>query len=166
MIIAARETEAFRPTISVLEVLASSPNCSVDRTNRWGVNAVMVASKCGKLKNIRALISAGGSAGVVNPLSKWTALHYAVDGAQMDVVKYLISRRVDLSPLSIDGYTPLDVARDRMFSAIESVLIDSGAAYGPSALSGDDVPMVKAYSSGSLDFHRKRGRQCCDCRVS
>lgn len=102
----------------------------VEFKNGSGKTSLMVACYHGNLECARALINRGAS-WLTLDLSGFSALHYAVDGGQVSVVKYALSDGVPVDTVhssTLSGWTPLmRLACVSGSAMVGRVLIDHGA---------------------------------------
>jgi ankyrin repeat protein len=99
--------------------------------NRYGGTALIPASERGHVETVQTLIEAGVDVDHVNNLN-WTALLEAVilgDGGERHqrIVALLVKAGADVNLADGEGVTPLQHARSRGFSEIESILLAAGA---------------------------------------
>ncbi len=83
-----------------------SRKADLARRNRYGDNALMMASLSGDLALVKAFVEAGAA---VNQAG-WSALHYAAFGGFAPVVSYLIGKGAEKDAVAPNGFTPLMLA--------------------------------------------------------
>ncbi|WP_345777912.1 ankyrin repeat domain-containing protein [Stenotrophomonas maltophilia] len=101
-------------------------------TNRYGGTALIPAAERGHVATVRTLLRAGVAVDHVNRLH-WTALLEAIllgDGGprHVQIVQLLLDAGADPELADGEGVTPLAHARQRGYSAIETLLRQHGAA--------------------------------------
>lgn len=102
-----------------------SRKADLARRNRYGDNALMMASLIGDLLLVKAFIEAGAA---VNQAG-WSALHYAAFGGSAPVVTYLIGKGAEKNSVAPNGYTPLMLAaRDGQVEAAKALLFEDADA--------------------------------------
>ncbi len=100
-------------------------------TNRFGGTALIPAAERGHVETVKTLIAAGVDVDHVNDLG-WTALIEAVilgDGGERHqrIVRILVDAGADTNLADRDGVTPLQHARKRGYTEIETILTRAGA---------------------------------------
>jgi hypothetical protein len=76
----------------------------------------------------------GGRQGKKDPRLAKGALHLAASEGQLEVVRYLLAREVDVNPLYRWGGTPLDDAHRENRQAVAELLASHGAQLGATLL--------------------------------
>ena len=118
----------------MLDILRLAHEAGADPTitNRYGGVAIIPAAERGHLEVIRYLVD--HTAVDINHVNRlgWTALLQAIilsDGGptHQEVVRLLIAGGADLNIPDADGVTPLQHARQRGYTEIESILTANGA---------------------------------------
>ncbi|WP_164273021.1 ankyrin repeat domain-containing protein [Stenotrophomonas sp. B1-1] len=102
-------------------------------TNRYGGTALIPAAERGHVATVRMLLRAGVAVDHVNRLH-WTALLEAIllgDGGprHVQIVQLLLEAGADPHLADGDGVTPLAHARQRGYTAIETLLRQHGATH-------------------------------------
>jgi hypothetical protein len=115
-------------TLRVLLALGASPKLV---TSRYDGTALIAAAHLGHDGVVRQLIAAGAPLDHVNNLH-WTATIEVVvlgDGGprHQATLKALIDARANLQLADRNGRTPLALARERGYAAMERMLVDAGA---------------------------------------
>src|SRR5215471_11365847 len=117
-----------------LDILKLSIEAHADTrlTNRFGGISIIPASERGHVEIVRELLTHTDiNVNHVNNLG-WTALLEAIilsngGKAHQQIVQLLVDHRADVNLADRDGVTPLQHARERGFSEIERILLQSGA---------------------------------------
>ncbi|HIE5095638.1 ankyrin repeat domain-containing protein [Stenotrophomonas maltophilia] len=112
--------------------MALAHGADLHSTNRYGGTALIPAAERGHVATVRALLRAGVAVDHVNRLH-WTALLEAIllgDGGarHQQIVRLLLEAGADPALADGNGVTPLAHARQRGYTAIESLLRQHGAA--------------------------------------
>ncbi len=81
----------------------------------------------GNLREIKNLIESGADINAANEESGWTPLMYAVNEGYRRIVEYLLDSGVDVHAIDNQGRSALDIADEKGYSLISSLLVDSGA---------------------------------------
>ncbi|MCW5634138.1 MAG: ankyrin repeat domain-containing protein [Rubrivivax sp.] len=138
-------------SFEVAELLLSLPNVDVDRPNRSGETALMMAALRGHLEWIGRLLARGAT---VNR-SGWSPLHYAASGPEPRAIVLLLERGAALDAVSSNGTTPLMMAAG--YGAIDGadLLIGRGA----------DARRRNAAGLSAADFARRAGRDALALRL-
>ena len=116
--------------IRVVELLLAShadPNAEViGREMEFPATPLQCAASMGNLQLASILIAAGARVNLAGPAGR-TALHFAVLGAQLDMIRYLLEKNADLNSRDAEGTSPLDDAvwRDELDAA--AILLAHGA---------------------------------------
>lgn len=80
---------------------------NVNAQNETGKTALMLGAFAGKLNIVKELRNSGGSYDLVDRAGS-SVLHYAVDGANLDCIQYLLMDGVDIDRKdTTSGWTPL-----------------------------------------------------------
>lgn len=97
----------------------------VDARNALGETALMLAAFNGHLATTKFLLRLG--AAIDAGQGQWSALHYAANQNQVEVLRLLLERGADPNAQAVNGITPLHMAaREGAVSAIE-LLLRAGA---------------------------------------
>jgi uncharacterized protein len=112
--------------------LAIEAHADTRLTNRFGGISIIPASERGHVEIVRELLTRTDiNVNHVNNLS-WTALLEAIvlsngGKAHQQIVQLLVDYGADVNLADRDGVTPLQHARERGFTEIESILLQAGA---------------------------------------
>lgn len=93
------------------------------KRNKYGDNALMLASYRGHTQAVRRLLDAGASP----DNDGWTAMHYAAFGGHGEIVTLLIDRGADLDAIAPNGQTPLMLAASAGRLDMVKMLVDADA---------------------------------------
>ncbi len=93
------------------------------RRNKYGDNAIMLATFRGNIEAVRRLLDVGASP----DNDGWTAMHYAAFGGHADVATLLIERGADLDAIAPNGQTPLMLAAGAGKLALVRILVEADA---------------------------------------
>jgi len=93
------------------------------KRNRYGDNAIMLATFRGNMEGVRRLLDAGASP----DNDGWTAMHYAAFGGHGDIATLLIDRGADLDAIAPNGQTPLMFAAGGGNLALVQILVEADA---------------------------------------
>jgi uncharacterized protein len=111
--------------------LAIEAHADTRLTNRFGGISIIPASERGHVEIVRELLTCTDiNVNHVNNLS-WTALLEAIvlsngGKAHQQIVQLLVDYGADVNLADRDGVTPLQHARERGFTEIESILLQAG----------------------------------------
>jgi len=108
-------------------VLARHPKLEVDRPNRAGETALMLAALKGREDIMRVLIDRGAA---LDPPQGWTPLHYAAAGDALPVLRMLLGHKVRVDPIAPNGRTPLMLAAAYASEEVVDTLLSAGADAG------------------------------------
>jgi len=135
---------ANEPSPKVAELLVSMLGIDLNRTNKAGENALMLAALRGQEALVRQLIDRGAE---VNKPG-WAPLHYAASSGHTAIVRLLLEHHAFVDAESPNGTTPLMMAAQ--YGSTESVrlLLEEGA-----------VPTLRNKQGlNALDFARTGSR--------
>ncbi|ABI87383.1 MULTISPECIES: ankyrin repeat domain-containing protein [Burkholderia] len=118
LVIAAREKSD-----KVAAAIATTPNVDLEKEDKAGENALMLASLNGDVGLVKLLIDKGAE------VSKkgWAPLHYAATNGQDAVVKILLDHDAYIDTASPNGTTPLMMAARGNHATTVNLLLDQGA---------------------------------------
>lgn len=112
--------------------LAIDAHADTTLTNRFGGISIIPASERGHVEIVRTLLTRTNiNVNHINNLG-WTALLEAIilsngGKAHQQIVQLLVDHGADVDLADRDGVTPLQHARERGFTEIEHILLQSGA---------------------------------------
>ena len=109
----------------------------IEKTNRYGENALMHAAWKGRVGAVRWLLDRGAK--IDREGSQWSALHYAVFAGHQEVTRLLIERGANVSARSPNGSTVLMMAAREGHEALAKLLLDSGADAAATNEAGEDA---------------------------
>jgi len=135
----------FQESYDAAMALARMPALDVDRRNRAGETALMLAAMKGREDIVRVLIERGAA---LDP-EGWTPLHYAAAGDARAIVALLLARGVRVDPRAPNGRTPLMLAASYASEDMVDQLLHAGA---------DPVARDKQ-GLGAVDLARGGGRE-------
>ncbi|WP_179403989.1 ankyrin repeat domain-containing protein [Burkholderia guangdongensis] len=118
IVVAAREKSD-----KVAAALAAAPNVDLEKEDKAGENALMLASLNGDTGLVTLLIDKGAE---VNKKG-WAPLHYAATNGHDDVVKILLDHSAYIDTASPNGTTPLMMAARGDHGSTVTLLLDQGA---------------------------------------
>jgi uncharacterized protein len=118
LVIAAREKSD-----KVAAALASTPNVDLEKEDKAGENALMLASLNGDVGLVKLLIDKGAE---VNKKG-WAPLHYAATNGQDEAAKVLLDHSAYVDTASPNGTTPLMMAARGNHPTTVNLLLDQGA---------------------------------------
>ncbi|MGZ2745129.1 ankyrin repeat domain-containing protein [Burkholderia stagnalis] len=118
LVVAAREKSD-----KVAAALIAAPKIDLEKEDKAGENALMLASLNGDVGLVRLLIDKGAE------VSKkgWAPLHYAATNGQDAVVKVLLDHDAYIDTASPNGTTPLMMAARGNHGSTVNLLLDQGA---------------------------------------
>ena len=118
LVIAAREKSD-----KVAAAIATTPNVDLEKEDKAGENALMLASLNGDVGLVKLLIDKGAE------VSKkgWAPLHYAAANGHDDIVKLLLDHSAYVDAGSPNGTTPLMMAARGGHVSTVKLLLDNGA---------------------------------------
>lgn len=118
LVLAAREKSE-----KVATLLADDPKTDLDKLDRAGENAMMLAALNGETALVKHLIDKDAE---VNKTG-WTPLHYAATTGQDEIVKLLLDHSAYIDAASPNGTTPLMMAARGGNITTVKLLLDEGA---------------------------------------
>ncbi|KDB06762.1 Ankyrin repeat-containing domain-containing protein [Burkholderia sp. lig30] len=118
LVIAAREKSD-----KVAAALASTPSVDLEKEDKAGENALMLASLNGDVGLVKLLIDKGAE---VNKKG-WAPLHYAATNGQDEAAKVLLDHAAYVDTASPNGTTPLMMAARGNHPTTVNLLLDQGA---------------------------------------
>lgn len=88
-----------------------------------------LAAREGQYECVRLLVEKSETSEVLETRNEdnWTALHFAVDGKYLDILKFLLGSGADVTAMDGDGNTALHIAAIRGHTECARALVDSGA---------------------------------------
>ena len=89
--------------------------------------ALLCASKDGRLKVVKFLISMGAEIQAKSQNSKKTILHHAV--GNFEIVKFLFEKGADINAKDYAGKTPLDLAVERKSVSVANYLMENALIF-------------------------------------
>lgn len=78
-----------------------------------GMTALMVAAQAGSLENVKRLLGEGSDVNAVDPVIKWSALHWAAKERHAGICAELLRSGADIALANVDGKTPVQVAAEQ-----------------------------------------------------
>ncbi|MEW5890882.1 MAG: ankyrin repeat domain-containing protein [Pseudomonadota bacterium] len=127
---------AWEGNIPLMELFLSR-GAQIDKTNRFGEQAIMHAAWKGHAQAVQWLLDHG--ARFDREGKEWSALHYAVFAGHEQVARLLIERGADVNARSINGSTPLMMAAREGRESIARLLLERGADAGVVNDNGEDA---------------------------
>jgi ankyrin repeat protein len=98
----------------------------VNQTDRNGTPSIILASD--NFEILQLLVTYGAKIDVDAPYYGNTLIHEVIYREQIDILKYLIEKKIDLNRKDEKGRTPLEYARIREEIKIEEILLKNGVA--------------------------------------
>lgn len=136
----------FHESHDAAMALARLPALDVDRRNRAGETALMLAALKGREDVVRVLIERGAA---VDPQG-WTPLHYAAAGDAHAIATLLLVRGVRVDPRAPNGRTPLMLAAAYASEEMVDKLLRAGA--DPAARDGQGLGAADLARGGGRDW--------------
>ncbi|KAG0192158.1 hypothetical protein DFQ28_010039 [Apophysomyces sp. BC1034] len=136
LVLAAREKSE-----KVATLLADQPRTDLEKLDRAGENAMMLASLNGEAGLVKHLIDKGAE---VNKPG-WTPLHYAATTGQDKLVKLLLDHSAYIDAASPNGTTPLMMASRGGNITTVKLLLDEGA----------DLALKNQLGLSAIDFAKQ-----------
>jgi ankyrin repeat protein len=136
LVLAAREKSE-----KVATLLADNPKTDLEKLDRAGENAMMLAALNGETALVKHLIEKDAE---VNKKG-WTPLHYAATAGQDEVVKLLLDHSAYIDAASPNGTTPLMMAARGGNITTVKLLLDEGA----------DLTLKNQLGLGAIDFAKQ-----------
>lgn len=90
--------------------------------DKWGRQAIHIAAYKGNHRIIRVLLSHHAEKNCIEPDLNLTPLHVAVFSGQIEVVKMLVDSQADLNAQTLEGKTPLDLAKEQLEAQSEKAM--------------------------------------------
>ncbi|MDO8931510.1 MAG: ankyrin repeat domain-containing protein [Rhodocyclaceae bacterium] len=130
---------------------------NLQKRNRYGDSAVMMAAFRGHLAIVRKLLDAG--ADIRN--SGWNALHYSAYGGFTEIVRLLVERKADLDVAAPNGQTALMLAAATGKLDVVRILIDADADMDLLDYEGQSAIMLaeKAGFADVTEYLRESGAE-------
>lgn len=132
-------------SLNAAEGLLASPSLDVNRANKAGETALMMAALKGQLSWCERLLARGAEV----RREGWAPLHYAASGPEPRTVTLLLERGADINAGSPNGSTALMMAAGYGSEASVDVLLARGA----------DVRLRNERGLTVVDFARLSGRE-------
>lgn len=106
-----------------------SENYNINEINKYGVAPIHAAAINGDLKMFRYLEGKGANVNLSAKTSKSEThmVHIAVKGNNPELIKYLITKNIDINIKNSAGSTPLHLAAIYCYPKILDLLIENGA---------------------------------------
>lgn len=139
LILAARNSDQ-----TMVELLLKN-GANVLKKNQYGDSALMLAALGGNLQSVTVLVSAGAE---IDP-EGWTPLIYAAFAGHADVVRYLLTKDVDVDAQSENGISALMAASRNGHLEIVDMLLAKDAEIGlvsQDNLTAADMALAAGYS--------------------
>ncbi len=133
--------------------LTLSNGARVNSLDSWNGTGLIRAAERGHALVVGRLLAAGIDKNHVNRIG-YQALHEAVwlgadTSTYVDTVRALVAGGVELNRVSVsEGLTPLEMARQRGYAALEAALI---AALRPTRITDPDAALLRAAGAGDAD---------------
>jgi ankyrin repeat protein len=99
----------------------------VNAASKDGTTPLIAAVKVGNNEVAELLLIVEGVKPNLADEEGWTALHYAAQRGDLDCVRSLIEKKVDVNARSKEGETPLKLASAKGHSDVEAALTAAGA---------------------------------------
>lgn len=139
----------------VSALIIADAKIQLNRKNRHGESALMLASFKGNLSAVQALLARGA---VVNH-EGWTALHYAVTNNQWAIAQLLLSAKAAVDALSPNQTTPLMMAARNGNIELVKLLLQRGAndtLKNTAGLSAEDFARQAGHAALADGFKERR----------
>jgi hypothetical protein len=144
---------AWEGNIALME-LFHLRGADIDRTNRFGETALMLAAWKNRKDAVRWLLDRGAQPNRGNgEVRQWTALHYATFGGHGELVDTLLGSGADINARSTNGSTVVMMAAREGHAALARRLLEAGANHALKNDFGDDA-VAWAMRQGNYDIAR------------
>ncbi|THY57785.1 ankyrin [Aureobasidium pullulans] len=152
--------------LSVVQTLLKH-GADTEIVGRLGGNALLAAAVCreGQWAEIIKLLARAGANLDTQDTVKDTALHMAAQAGELEMVRFLVTRKAKVSIQNVAGKTPLDFACAGNQTKIIEYLLKSGATCEPDTSGrtelheaidgGCDVDILKLFVSKGVDVNAK-----------
>jgi ankyrin repeat protein len=112
--------------------------------------AIVVAARSGDMAALKAAMAGGGGTEAQERMSQRTALHFAAEGGNMEVIKVLLDAKANPNAQDRTGKTPVTVAAERgKVDALKALLAAGGDANARDQVQGS--PLLWASGLGGPD---------------
>jgi ankyrin repeat protein len=102
--------------------------------------AIVVAARSGDMAALKAAMAGGGGTEAQERMSQRTALHFAAEGGNMEVIKVLLDAKANPNAQDRTGKTPVTVAAERgKVDALKALLAAGGDANARDQVQGSPL---------------------------
>lgn len=145
-----------------LEVLLTKPNWirRMNQVNGAGWSALFYGSIEGQTKAVAMLLDAKADPNIVEPVSKFTALHWAAKGNKAGTVVELLRHGADPNKKNKAGQLPKDIAKEDCFKILNDFARNGTlpAYTTPKSVEEHNAEMIAIMDKAAADAKVARGK--------
>lgn len=154
--IAAHEAAA-RGFVSVLNVLFEYDLTQINAKDEHGYRPFHNALYNNQIDVLKYLIELDDQQLNYQKASGFSAVHYAVHWGRLDLVETLVELGADFNLKTVDGYTPLALAKARRYADIVKYLVGINAQDGQVLVGSNNYNEALSYHKKAASFYNEDG---------